>query len=135
VRLGREFLHAVDLEHSATQNLERIDQQRNRFQSRSHDLEVSAEAAEHLVRDTREQRQRLHGEFGTACEEIYLLGSPKIRRAADQLWDEAHKAMQSTDSGYTTARAAFLEAARQELGIMTSQHSLTYVEELPVNKP
>src|SRR5262249_17036353 len=113
---------------SAAENLERIDQQRDSSQPRSHDLEMSTEAAEQLVADARERRRRLHGEFGTACEEIYLLGSQVVRQAADQLWDQAHKAMRSTDEGYNDGRAAFLEAARLELGIMTGQQSWADVE-------
>lgn len=128
VRLAREFLDAVEAEHSAAETLGRIDQQRNRSQPGSHDLETSAETAEQLVADARERKRRLHGEFGAACEEIYLLGSREIRVAADRLWDEAHGATHSTDSDYATARAAFLGSARHELGIMTSQQSLNLVE-------
>ena len=128
VRLAREFLDAVDVEHSAAENLDRIDQQRSRSRPESHGVEMSAGTAEQLVADARERKRRLHGEFGAACEEIYLLGSQEVRQAADRLWDEAHKATHSADSDYTTARTAFLEAARHELGIMRSQQSLNPVE-------
>ena len=86
VRLAREFLYAVEAEHSAAETLGRIDQQRNRSQPASHDLEMSAETAEQLVADARERKRRLHGEFGAACEEIYLLGSQEVRLA----WFFAH---------------------------------------------
>lgn len=133
VRLAREFLHAVDTEREVVKNLERIDPQRDHAPPGSHELQISVEAAEQLVADARERARRLHGEFGTACEEIYLLGSQEVRRAADELWDKAHKAMRSQDKDYTAARAAFLEAARQELGIMANQQRLVLVEEPPVN--
>ena len=134
VRLAREYLYAVEVEHSAADTLGRIGHQRNRSQPGSHDLDMSAETAEQLVADARERKRQLHGEFGAACEEIYLLGSQEVRRAADRLWDEAHKATRSADSGYSTARTAFLEAARHELGIMTSQKSPNRLEPL-VDQP
>jgi hypothetical protein len=134
VRLAREFLDALEVEHSTAETLGRIDQQRNRSQPGSHDLEMSAETAEQLAVNARERKRRLHGEFGAACEEIYLLGSQEVRLAADQLWDEAHRATHSADGDYNTARTAFLEAARHELGIMTSQQSLNLMEP-PVDQP
>ena len=134
VRLARDYLHAVDVEHSAAESLKRIDQQRNRAQPGSHGPEKSAETAERLVADARERKWWLRGEFGTACEEIYLLGSQEVRQAADRLWEEAHQATHSADSDYTDARTAFLEAARQELGIMRSQQSLNMVE-VPSDQP
>jgi hypothetical protein len=83
------------------------------------------------VADARERRRRLDGEFGAACEEIYLLGSPEVRQAADHLWDVAHEAMHSAKRGYMVARVAFLEAVRQELGIVTDQRSRAVEEPLP----
>jgi hypothetical protein len=132
---GRFVLHAVDTEKEVAKNLERIGRQHGGAGRGSRHLEMSAEPAEQLVADARERTRRLHGEFGTACEEIYLLGSQEVRWAADRLWDEAHKAMHSADSGYTSARAAFLEAARQELGIMPNQQYQTLVEESPPDQP
>jgi hypothetical protein len=131
VRLAREFVGAIDAERTVAKNLERIDRQRDRTRSRSADLEMSAEAAEQLVADARERRQRLDGEFGAACEEIHLLGSPEVRQAADHLWDVGHEATHSAEGDYMAARVAFLEAARQELGIVTSQRSPAAVEEPP----
>jgi hypothetical protein len=134
VRQAREFLHVVDMERSAAENLERIDKHRKRIKSGSDGLEMSAEVAGQLVVDARERKRQIHGEFGTACEEIYLLGSVEVRTAADRLWDETHMATNSADSGYTTARTTFLEAARHELGIMTSQRFLNSAEP-PVGEP
>jgi len=131
VRLAREYLHAVETERAVTKNLEGISRQRDQSARGSPDLEMTARAVERLVADAQERTRRLHGEFGTACEEIYLLGSQKVRQATDQLWDEAHKAMHSSDSSYTAARVEFLEAARQELGIMRSQQSWIVPEEPP----
>ena len=132
VRLAREFLHAVEMERKVTKNIEHI--RRPRTQRVSDGLEMSDKAAEQLVADAKERTRRLHSEFGTACEEIYLLGSREVRRATDQLWDEAHKAVQSADRSYAAARAAFLEAARQELGITKSQRSGMVMEEPPAKQ-
>lgn len=123
VRLAREFVDAVDAERTVAKNLERIGRQRDRSRARSADLEMSAEAAEELVADTRERRRRLDGEFGAASDEIQLLGSPEVRQVAGHLQDVAHEVTHSADGAYMTARAAFLEAARQELGIVTSRRS------------
>lgn len=131
VRLAREFVGAVDAERTVAKNLERIGRQRDRTRSRSADLEMSAEAAQQLAVNARERKRRLEGEFGAACEEIYLLGSPEVRQAADHLWDVAHEAAHSAEGGYMAARVAFLEAARQELGIVTSQRSHAALEEPP----
>ena len=120
VRLAREFIDAVDAERTVAKNLERIARQRDRSPERSLDLEMSAEAAEQLVADARERKWRLDGEFGTTSEELQLLGSPEVRQVADHLWDVAHEVTHSADDAYMTARVAFLEAARQELGIVTS---------------
>jgi hypothetical protein len=120
VRLGREFAGAVDTERTVAKNLERIQQQRDRMRPGSPELEMSAGAAEQLVADARERTRRLHGEFGQACEEIYLLASLEVRQAADQLWEAAHQATHSADHDYMAARAAFLDAARTELGIALS---------------
>ncbi|HEV2378004.1 MAG TPA: hypothetical protein VGS19_38310 [Streptosporangiaceae bacterium] len=122
VRLAREFLDAVDDERTVAKNLERIRRQQDRMQGASPDLDKAAEAAQQLVADARERKGRLHGEFGMACEEIYLLGSPKAREAADHLWDTAHKATHSADRDYSAARIAFLETVREELGIITDSH-------------
>ena len=130
VRLAREFVGAVEAERTVAKNLERIGRQRDRTQSGSADREMSAEAAE-LVADARERRRRLHGEFGAACEEIHLLGSPEVRQVADRLWDVAHEMTHPAEGDYMAARVAFLEAARQELGIVTSQRSPAAVEEPP----
>jgi hypothetical protein len=59
----------------------------------------------------------LEREYGTAHEEIYLLGSAEVRQAADQLWRAARQATHSASGDYLAARAAFLDAVRQELGI------------------
>lgn len=131
VRLAREFVGAVASERTVASNLQRIGRQRGRTRSSSADLEMSAGAAEQLVADARERRRRLDGEFGAACEEIYLLGSPEVRQTADHLWDVAHEATHSAERDYMAARAAFLEAVRQELGIVTHQRSPAVAEEAP----
>ena len=117
VSLAREFTEAVDTERTAVKNLERIGRQRDRIRSSSADLEISAEAAEQLVANAQERRRRLEREYGTAHEEIYLLGSPEVRQAADQLSSAARQATHSGSGDYLAARAAFLDAVRQELGI------------------
>ena len=131
VRLAREFVGAVDAERTVASNLQRIGRQRDRTRSSSADLEMSAEAAEQLVADARERRRRLDGEFGAACEEICLLGSPEVRQTADHLWDVAHEATHSDKRDYMAARVAFLEAVRQELGIVTNHRSSAAGEALP----
>jgi hypothetical protein len=131
VRLAREFVGVVAEERAVASNLERIGRQRDRTQSSSADLEMSAEAAGQLVADARERRRRLDGEFGAACEEIYLLGSPGVWQAADHLWDVAHEAAHSVERDYMAARVAFLEAVRQELGIVTDQRPPAAGEALP----
>ena len=86
VRLAREYLYAVEVEHSAADTLGRIGHQRNRSQPGSHDLDMSAETAEQLVADARERKRQLHGEFGAACEEIYLLGSQEATPGTLGVW-------------------------------------------------
>lgn len=115
--LSREFTDAVDTERTAVKNLERIGRQRDRTRSSSADLETSAETAEQLVANAQERKRRLERECGTAHEEIYLLGSPEVRQAADQLWNAARQATHSASGDYLAARATFLDAVRQELGI------------------
>jgi hypothetical protein len=123
VRLGREFVDAVDTERTVAKNLQRIGRQRDRMRSSSPELDMSADAAERLVADARERLRRLRAEFGSACEEIRLLGSLEVRQAADRLWDVAQKATHWADRDCDTARTAFLEAVRHELGIAAIQHS------------
>jgi hypothetical protein len=68
VRLARDFLHAVDMEQSAAENLERINKRRKLAESWSDGLEMSTETAAQLVSDARERKRQLHGEFGTRHE-------------------------------------------------------------------
>lgn len=59
VRLAREFLHAVDMEQSAAENLERIDDKhRKHAKSASGGSETSAEVAGQLVADARERKRQ-----------------------------------------------------------------------------
>jgi hypothetical protein len=124
VRLGREYVDGVDAERAAAKNLQRTARQRDRMHPSPPELETSIEIAEQLVTDARTRSRRLAGEFGLACEEIHLLASPDVRQAADGLWNEAHRAAHSESAGYLAARAAFLEAARRELGIALDEGEL-----------
>jgi hypothetical protein len=78
------------------------------------------------------------------ADEVQLLASPTVRRAADELWREASwppeiyvlrraRHPEVSDSGepevgssrwhyYDAARAAFVETARRELGVTSDEH-------------
>lgn len=121
--LAREFADAVDSERTSAKNLERADRQRDGIGSSSPGTERRTEEAEHALSEARELKQRLDHELGAAYEEIYLLGSPEVRQAADQLWRAAHEATYSADRDYLATRAGFLDAVRRELGIATDSPS------------
>jgi hypothetical protein len=87
VRLSANSLRDRDNATATEEDLEHMDKQHSDAQSGADDLNMSAQTSGHLVADARERKRQLHGEFGTACEEIYLLGSEEVRTAADRLWD------------------------------------------------
>jgi hypothetical protein len=87
VRLARDFLHAVDMEQSAAENLERINKRRKLAESWSDGLEMSTETAAQLVSDARERKRQLHGEFGTR-HELGIMTSQQFLNLAEPSVDQ-----------------------------------------------
>lgn len=122
--LARDLVDAQDAEATAKKNLERIVRQFSRVKPQQSPGQATVEAAvEEAERTALEMRQRVRDHrqsLAEALEAVDLLASANVREAASSLYEGAGTARSLGASSYAGARAAFLDAARTDLGITGS---------------
>ncbi|MGP4028509.1 hypothetical protein [Actinomadura sp. 3N407] len=117
LRTANDLVLAGDAERAAEKHWERLQRQLDRTRNPTAALRDAAAESRLAADEAREARKKLATETTDLLEEIQLIADDAVRAAADALNARARDAPDVSDRGYGDARAGFLNAARQELGM------------------